>query len=67
MCNIGDLARVRTDQIIRCGQTGVVIDVFDQGVCIDFDCDAFGDRHGWPTQEMWLFEEIEIMPVGRMN
>jgi hypothetical protein len=68
MCKTGDLARVRDNPILRSGEEGVIVAVFDDvGVAIDFYCDVFGSKEGLPTIEMWLFEEIDIIPVGGMN
>lgn len=69
MCKPGDLARVRDNLILRSGEEGVIVAVFDDvgSVAIDFFCDVFGSKKGLPTVEMWLLEEIDILPVGGMN
>jgi predicted RNA-binding Zn-ribbon protein involved in translation (DUF1610 family) len=61
--NIGDSIRVKGDGIIRNGEVGIVVDIFDDGVALDFFKDVYGDPMGLPTREHWKWDELDDAPM----
>ena len=56
---VGDSLKVRDEFMTRGGQYGDVVNIDVEGVGLDFGCDIEGDPDGVPSQEFWMWEEID--------
>lgn len=54
-----DTLTVREEYLGRGGQQGEVLWANDSGVSLDFYCDRDGNPGGVPSQEFWLWSEID--------
>jgi hypothetical protein len=63
---LGDAVEVPRDQFTRGGQVGTVVDVFDDGVALDFFRCYCGGTHCscYTSIEFWSFSELMPAPVA---
>jgi hypothetical protein len=58
----GDWLHVRREMFGRSGEAGEVVDVFDDGVGLDFYCGRDGTPSGLPSIEFWEWGELDMPP-----
>lgn len=58
----GDGVSVLDETHHRANHSGEIVEVFEDGVSVNFYCDAYGDPNGAPSIEFWEWDEIEVLP-----